>query len=358
MIWEAVLRSVSCLIFLHCAFSNVSSNRLHERKQNRTGCICLTFLHCVSSNVSSNGLPQQMHNHIDCICLTFHHCVFSNVPLNCLPEKKYNHIDCICLTFPRCVLSNVPSNCLLERMQSHIDCICSIFHHCAFSYDSSKHLHTRMQSHIWKHIVDGKKPNKCNQCNNASSHANPVFDEFLLNTFTKEKHFWWHYDHNLCIPMLVGFFQNGICWQLMTMLRMVIIMMSWHDYNKVVAFMKYGVIPFIWYPWYWTTNMVLSFMQCHHRNLRWWCYTHDIFRRKITIIYDVIPMRSTVDSTITIIHDNDVIPMTSMTQPTVPSPPQTRITVSGTSRNIWSPAWAESGFRAVGPKSPKSSLLS
>ena len=37
-------------------------------------------------------------------------------------------------------------------------------------------------------------------------------------------------------------------------------------------------------------------------------------------------------------HDDDLIPITSMTQPTVPSPPQTRITVSGTSRNIWRPA--------------------
>ena len=36
-----------CLIFLQCAFSNVSSTRLPEIMHNHTGCICLTFLHCV-----------------------------------------------------------------------------------------------------------------------------------------------------------------------------------------------------------------------------------------------------------------------------------------------------------------------
>ena len=46
------------LTFLHCVFSNVSSNGVHERMHNYTGCICLPFLHCAFSNVSSNYLPQ------------------------------------------------------------------------------------------------------------------------------------------------------------------------------------------------------------------------------------------------------------------------------------------------------------
>ena len=68
-----------CLIFLHCVFSNVSSNCLHQRMHSHIGCICLTFLHCVFSNVSSNRLYVRMHSHIGCICWTFLHCAFSNV---------------------------------------------------------------------------------------------------------------------------------------------------------------------------------------------------------------------------------------------------------------------------------------
>ena len=59
----------------HCAFSNVSSNRLPERMQNHTGCICLTFFHCVFLNVSSNCLPKKMHSRIGYICLTFPCCL-------------------------------------------------------------------------------------------------------------------------------------------------------------------------------------------------------------------------------------------------------------------------------------------
>ena len=41
-----------CLIFLHCAFSNVFSNCLNQRMHNHTGCICATFLRCVISDFS------------------------------------------------------------------------------------------------------------------------------------------------------------------------------------------------------------------------------------------------------------------------------------------------------------------
>ena len=65
-----------CLIVLHCAFSNVSSNCLPEQRQSRTGCICLAFLRCAFSNVSSKRSPQQRQNYIGCICVAFLHCVF------------------------------------------------------------------------------------------------------------------------------------------------------------------------------------------------------------------------------------------------------------------------------------------
>ena len=42
-----------------------------------TSCICSTFLHCVFSNDSSNRLFGKMHSHTGCICSTFlHYCVF------------------------------------------------------------------------------------------------------------------------------------------------------------------------------------------------------------------------------------------------------------------------------------------
>ena len=71
-----------CFTFPHCAFSNVSSNCLSEKRHSHIGCICLTFLQCAFSNVSSNCLPQRMHSHIGCICSSFLHCGFSNVSSN------------------------------------------------------------------------------------------------------------------------------------------------------------------------------------------------------------------------------------------------------------------------------------
>ena len=67
--------------------------------QSHTGYICLTFLHCVFSNVSSNRLHEMMHNHIGCICSTLLHCVLSNVPSNSLPWRMYIHIGCIYLAW-------------------------------------------------------------------------------------------------------------------------------------------------------------------------------------------------------------------------------------------------------------------
>ena len=82
--------------------------------QNHTDCICLTFLHCVFSNVSSNGPPERMHNHTGCICLTFPHCVFLNVSSILWHRKLHSYIGCIWLTFLHGASSNVSSNCLHE----------------------------------------------------------------------------------------------------------------------------------------------------------------------------------------------------------------------------------------------------
>ena len=48
------------------------SKCLPVRMQSHIGYIYLTFLHCVFSNVSSNPLPVGMQNNIGCIYLTFH----------------------------------------------------------------------------------------------------------------------------------------------------------------------------------------------------------------------------------------------------------------------------------------------
>ena len=82
--------------------------------QSHTGCICLTFLHCVFSNVSSNRLPEQMQNHTGCICWTFLHCAFSNVSSNDLLEKRQSHTGCICLTFLHYVFSMSPQMVCLK----------------------------------------------------------------------------------------------------------------------------------------------------------------------------------------------------------------------------------------------------
>ena len=89
-----------CLIFLHCAFSNVFSNCLNQRMHDHTGCICLTFPHCVFLNVSSKCLDQRMHSH----------CGFLNVSSKRLHKKMHNHTCCICLAFLHCGFSNVSSH--------------------------------------------------------------------------------------------------------------------------------------------------------------------------------------------------------------------------------------------------------
>ena len=80
-------------LIVDCVFSNYLSQMMHSL----IGCIYLAFLHCLFSNVSSNCQLERMHNHIGCIYLAFLHCGFSNVSSNCLPKRMHNHIGCIYL---------------------------------------------------------------------------------------------------------------------------------------------------------------------------------------------------------------------------------------------------------------------
>ena len=74
-------------------------NRVSPLMCSHIGCIFFTFLHCVFSNESSNHLPVKRHSHIVCICLTFLHCVFSNDPSKRLPKRMQSHTGCISLFF-------------------------------------------------------------------------------------------------------------------------------------------------------------------------------------------------------------------------------------------------------------------
>ena len=68
------------IAFLHCAFSNDSSNGLLVRMQSHIGYINLTSPQCALWNALSNCLPQRMQSHNGCMGLDFFHCAFSNVP--------------------------------------------------------------------------------------------------------------------------------------------------------------------------------------------------------------------------------------------------------------------------------------
>ena len=109
-------------MFIHCAFSNVPSNRLPVRMQSHIGYICLAFLHCVFLNVPLSRLSERMHNNIGCIFFTFLLCVFSTVSIKNLDKSRQSHIGCIWLTFLHCTFLNVFSKHQLEKMQSHISC--------------------------------------------------------------------------------------------------------------------------------------------------------------------------------------------------------------------------------------------
>ena len=52
-----MLHKLDCFdVKLQCVFSCVSSGRFPTRMQSHTGCTCLVFFHCALSNVSLNNL--------------------------------------------------------------------------------------------------------------------------------------------------------------------------------------------------------------------------------------------------------------------------------------------------------------
>ena len=77
----------------------------------------INYLTLPSSEIMTNWLsPTPPSSLFNFIYLTFLHCVFSNVSSNCWYGGMKTHTGCICLAFLRCVFSNASSNCLAERM--------------------------------------------------------------------------------------------------------------------------------------------------------------------------------------------------------------------------------------------------
>ena len=79
----------------------------------RIGCICLTSLHCVFSNVSSNGLHEKMHSHIGCICLIYQRFqLFSSGILHPLKVKSL---------FPICLITTLFCALLKWLLQTELN---------------------------------------------------------------------------------------------------------------------------------------------------------------------------------------------------------------------------------------------
>ena len=87
-----VTLAASYVFFFHVSFSNVSLNCIPVR-------IRLIFLHCALSNVSSNRLCAWIKSHIGCNYLIFLHCAFSHLSSNCWHERMHSHIGCTFLIF-------------------------------------------------------------------------------------------------------------------------------------------------------------------------------------------------------------------------------------------------------------------
>ena len=116
MCWKGFSQQCGVVVFskshrlhlhLHCELSNAFSNCRPEYMLNHTCCICLTFLHCVFSNVSSNSWEDIKSHWLH----LFDFFVFLNAISNCqnFPncEKKNSHTGC---DFSPLCVSNVSSN--------------------------------------------------------------------------------------------------------------------------------------------------------------------------------------------------------------------------------------------------------
>ena len=159
--WVWKLYGCICLTYLHCVFSNESSNRLYKKMHCHKGCI---FYFCPLRvfNVFWNCLLEKKQSHTDWICLNFLHCVFSNESSNCMFGKMHSYTNCICSTFLHCCIfkwafkSHIwedasHTGCIhwicIHSLHCHTGCFCLTFSYCAFSNDSSKHLFDNMHSH-------------------------------------------------------------------------------------------------------------------------------------------------------------------------------------------------------------------
>ena len=79
-----------CLTYLHCTFSIMSSNCLPENRHIHIWMHSFGFFQRVFLNGCSQHLHKKMRCRNDCICFTFLHCAFSNVSSN-TPSPR----DCI-----------------------------------------------------------------------------------------------------------------------------------------------------------------------------------------------------------------------------------------------------------------------
>ena len=119
-------------IFLCCMYLNVSSNCLRQRMQSHTSRIYFDFSPPCVINPQIAHVIRCIVTLITFVGWIFLHCVFSNASSNYLHQRMQSHASCICSIFVHCVFSNASSNCLHQRMQSHTGCICLIFLHCVF----------------------------------------------------------------------------------------------------------------------------------------------------------------------------------------------------------------------------------
>ena len=132
----------TCLIFLHCAFSNASSNCQLGLMQSHTGRTCLIFLHCAFSNASLNCQLGLMQSRIGRTCLIFLNCAFSNASLNCHLGLMQSHTGRNCLfENQKLVVANKGALRLfthsLEKVSNRQDFIFSSFLHAHSRNDSS-----------------------------------------------------------------------------------------------------------------------------------------------------------------------------------------------------------------------------
>ena len=154
------------LTFLHCVFSNASSNCLHEKMQSHIGCICMTDIHCVfhmlpqCTRIRAGIVPLvafvwlfsivhfQMFPQISClnrskVTLVAFDWLFSTVYFQMRPQSvcikrcivtSFAFVRLFALCVFKCFLKHLHSSSqhLHRRMKSHTGCICLTFFHWVF----------------------------------------------------------------------------------------------------------------------------------------------------------------------------------------------------------------------------------